>query len=251
MFPTETSKGKPIVLRVSSRDSLSVLEDDTIDDIALQPTKPDPVEKIALPSNRKVRFASKKKNIHYANPLSEDDYKNLCWLSPFEISTTIRETAQVLRDIEAEEKKSTSPFYWTKALVQIYKAFKAPAPCQKTLLNLMEGRLKIEDIHVGLEIRAIGAIHKDFQVQHKALLAKISYWQALPEVTPEEIADLICEACIEESRAPVAYAQYIAGYHAQHIEKEVKLAGFDTVQKDHKESRHSTWAQELISRRLF
>mmetsp|Transcript_3392 Transcript_3392/g.6499 ORF Transcript_3392/g.6499 Transcript_3392/m.6499 type:complete len:135 (-) Transcript_3392:541-945(-) len=129
--------------------------------------------------------------------------------------------ATVMKDIQIRSNEA-GPFYWTKALVHIHKAFSAPTASQKTLLTLMEGRFEIDDECVGLEVRAIPELNQAFKLQRQELLGRIRYWQehGSRKLSAEQVADLIHEASIQSSKSSTSYASYIAQYHARRIQQQ-------------------------------
>ena len=198
-----------------------------IDDAALLPLEPEvsgnkepgPVTPVAT---RTVRFAPKKSNTYYLNPITLDESElDRRWYSKLEIDAFFHEMAAVMKDIQIRAREA-GPFHWTKALVHIHKSFSAPAASQRTLLTLMEGRFEIEDECLGLEVRGIPELNEAFQVQRQDLLGRIRYWQerGSRKLTGEQVADLIREASTQSSKSSTGYAHYIAQYHARRIQQE-------------------------------
>lgn len=209
---------------------ISNIEKSNSDDAALLPLETELNEKersvtpsVAPPVVRKVRFAPTESILYHNDPFTLD-YESLFvrWYTKTEVDTFFQDMGSTMMSIQTSTKESPNPFYWTKALVQIYKAFSAPLASQKSLLILMNDRLEIDDESVGLEVRAIPVLNEASKNRRQELLSRIRYWQehGPKKLTTEQLAELIYEASSQSSVASTSYAKYIAEYHARGIHQE-------------------------------
>ena len=211
-----------------TRSRITVNDKGGINDAALLPVEPELFAKeprSVTPTTRTVRFAPKKRIVVHPNPGSplDDDDLALRWYSRSELDTFFQGMATTMNDIKNRTKESSNPFYWTKALVHIHKAFSAPPASQRSLLSLMDGRFEIDDDCVGLEVRAIPELNEAFRGQRQELLTRIRYWQekGSRKLSADQVADLIYEASTQSSKSSTSYANYIAEYHARRILQEL------------------------------
>lgn len=108
-----------------------------------------------------------------SDEFAEENDEARRWYSQEDIHGFWQDTIHTMRKALQDEQESTSPFYWTKAMVHMHKAFATPVASQNSLLRLFQGRVDIPDECVGLETsRTLVRLYQDFIVRRRALLKK-------------------------------------------------------------------------------
>ena len=213
----EVDRRKQMV-RQASRDSIydHLFEEES--DEALFSTNPLPKDtSSASPITRPtVRFAETLQC--YESKVSLEDYKG-CWYTEAQFQVFTMQCEQHSKLIRAMETQSTDPFYWTRSLLRIHKAFGRPSHVSKNSMEILKSNcITIEPRFVGLEFRAVPSIMADYLVRRQALWTEIQYWQQQQQQHEDSSTMLdshtratrIAEVCAKASRVSVQYSHYIA-----------------------------------------
>lgn len=217
-----------------SNESLLIFDDDyDNDNEALCPTNvwscDDLVEQQQQKQVRKVRFADPDNVVCHDSEIDLDECLQN-WYTEKDYNRFICQTSHYARLIRAMEKMSPDPFFWTRCLERIHKAFKANndnafdlnniagKKNKSSMVVLMSNRIVIDERFVGMECRAVPCFFQDYKKRRKSLLNQVQFWQTTSLVDgPNQRSDRIRQVSETSSRVSVLYAHYIARVSARNI----------------------------------
>ena len=234
------SDRRQMMVRDGSRDSLFssesllIFEDEyDNDDEALCPTNvwacDDLVQQQQQKHVRKVRFADQDTVVYHDSEIDLGE-RLQNWYTGKDYNRFICQTSHYARLIRAMEKMSPDPFFWTRCLERIHKAFTAnnenvfdlnnmnAKKKKSSMVVLMSNRIVIDERFVGMECRAVPCVFQSYRKRRQSLLNQVQFWQNTPLVDdPNQLSDMIRKVSENSSRVSVLYAHYIARVSARNI----------------------------------
>lgn len=175
------------------------------------------VSTLAAKKRRQVTFAGRDEVHRYAGVRPEDH--PLVWYTPEELSVIQAHTAWLAAELISQ---SVDPNSWPKAVLRVYRAFRANCSRSELLVILSSSNVYFDEHTIGLENAAIPVIGRDFLVRRRHMLAHVHRYQEMSLPDENMRAKLISDVSTSASHVSRSFAVLMAHLVADENENKEK-----------------------------